>query len=132
MTRNRSIIALFFIAMVATAILVTNATAVQQSPTERMLVQRIAKLEAENKHRKAEIKESRRQERLLLNSVVGAYVSAGQAKILVGQIHGELECIKQLPVVTEGGWRVADPADLIDYRLAVIDNKCRSWVSMGR
>lgn len=106
----------------------TQAEAIQQSPTEAMLVKRVAKLERQ-------MKEVRYQSRLAVNSSVDALAVAGQAKINVGQLESELGCIEQLPVVSEnstGALVPALPSDLITYRVAVISNKCRGWIETRR
>jgi hypothetical protein len=117
------------LAVIATAALLgPSAVAGNQFAAKRSLEARVAKLEQGMRARRAEIRESRRQERLLLNSVTDALVSSGQAKLAAGQLYAEVECIRQLPIVTEPAFRVAAPSELIDVRLAVIDNRCRNWV----
>lgn len=109
------------LAVIATAALLgPSAVAGNQYAARLTLEARVAQLEQG-------MRESRRQERLLLNSVTSALVSSGQAKIASSQLHAEMDCIRQLPIMTEPGFRVAAPSDLIDVRLAVIDNRCRNW-----
>ena len=117
------------LAVIATAaVLGPTAVAGNQYASKLGLEARVAKLEQGMRERKAELRESRRQERLLLNSVTSALVSSGQAKLAFSQLHAELECIRQLPVVAQPSFRAAAPSDLIDYRVAVIDSRCRNWV----
>jgi hypothetical protein len=110
--------------VIATAALLgPTAVAGNQYAGKLALEARVAKLEQGMRARRAELRESRRQERLLLNSMTDALVSSGQAKLAAAQLHAELECIRQLPVVAEPSFRAAAPSDLIDCRLAVIDNR---------
>jgi hypothetical protein len=110
------------VAVIATAALLgPSAVAGNQYAARVTLEARVVKLEKE-------MRESRRQKRLLLHSVTSALVSSGQAKIAFSQLHAEMECIRQLPIVTEPDFRLAAPSDVIDVRLAVIDNRCRNWV----
>jgi hypothetical protein len=119
------------VAVLATAAVISGSGWASSRYAEKQTLEaRVVRLEGQMRERRAEVKESRRRERILFGSVTDALVHSGQATILAGQLQAELECVEQLPLVDLGGLgiRVAHPEDIVDWRMAVIDNKCRGWL----